>query len=299
MNSNTRMVAPTVAQGLGSTAAYAKRTLLAAALLATLGLGTGASANIIDLFTEPADFTTNKVQDITTGGGTCALGTASGNGCFQEYGVGANIIGGYRDLYVEVITQGAGAASTAMYAGSGVLSFSNDAATTGKGTVQWDGNDNSATLDTEGLDGADLINQEGCGAGCNQFVADVLVADLGFGYSITVWDMDGSSSVLTSGTQVAVTSSTLAVFPFAWFNLADGNYVLDGLPFNITHGGNLGPVDFTNIGALQLDLNTTGTVAVDLQLASITKTGVPEPGTLALAGLALAGLASLRRRKST
>lgn len=280
-----------------------KQGLLTAALFGAMGLGSVAYANTIDLFTAPANFTDNRVEDVTVGGATCADGTATGGGCFDAYS-GAGILGGERDLYVEVITAPSGAPRSTMYAGGGLLDFSNAGSTNGRGVIQWDGADNSANLNKTGLQSANLINQAGCPTplGCDRFVASVLLADLGFGYSITVFDMDGDSSRLSANTQFPIAALTSADYLFSWFNLANGPHLIDGLSFDILHGvlgGTSGAIDFTKIGALQFDINTTGTVAVDLQLASITKTGLPEPGSLALVGLALLGVGAARRRMRT
>lgn len=284
-----------------------KKTLLAAALLSTLGLGTSANANIVDLFSDPADATTQKVIDATIGGGGCAVGSgagavASGSGCFQEYGPGTNILGNYRDIYVESVSVTPPLApSTSMYAGGGALNFSASAGTNGYGKVQWDGADASASLKTDGLGGADLVNQLGCGPGCAQFVADVLIADQAFEYKITVYDMDGSAATLKADTLFPVGSSTLSTYQFSWFNLGDGTYFIDGLPFKIenTIAGTTAGIDFTKIGALQFEINTNGTIAVDLALASITKEPLPEPGALALVGVGLLAAGGVgRRRKS-
>jgi hypothetical protein len=271
------------------------KTLLATALAATLGYGTYAQAYIVDLFDDPAANGVNVVTDTTVGGG----------GDFEEYPGGAvpstSIIGGYRDIIADTTaSDGIGTPRTELEVGGGGMSFSTSSGDTGIGTIQWDGRDGSSALDATGLGGLDLINQPGCPlAGCNAFVAQVLVADQGFFYQIGVYSGAANYSILTATTQFAVASLTEADYLFDWFLLASGDYLLGGLPFNIQRVGS-GP-DFTNIGALEFRVNQGGaaTAAVDLAIDSITKRGVPEPNVLAL--MAIGGFAvSLagRRRKT-
>lgn len=280
-----------------------KTTLLASALFAALGMGS-AQANIVDLFNDPANFTSNRVWDESVGAGGCTAGAVNGGGCFQEYGPATNVLGGFRDLYVESKAQTTGAPSTRMYAGGGVLSFSNDSGTTGYGAVQWDGQDNSSALSHTHMD-ANLIHQQGCGdLGCVKFVAGVLLADQGFEYKITLIDTNGDWATLAANTLFPIPPGGVynSEYFFDWFNLAAGSYVLDGLPFVITRSGVAGDVDFQHIGGMQLELNTNAAspaaIAVDLQLASVTKRPVPEPGALALVGIGLfgAGVASRARK---
>lgn len=283
------------------------KTLLAAAALAGLGVGS-VHASTVDLFTDPNP--AQIVRDNNVGATGCAFGTVSGNGCFDQAGsFPGSILGGYRDIYVETIqktfapdpTPVPSFNGTQAVAGEGVFSYASDSGVDGYAKVQWDGNDNSAALDIDGLNTANLINQVGCGTiGCDRFVATVLRADFGFEYKLTVYDMDGSGTTLTANTLFAVSNPTGADYEFAWWNLADGDYFLGGLPFNIQQiaVGTTAGIDFTQIGALQLEINTSGDFDLDLSLDSITKT-VPEPGALALVGAALIGVgAASRRRKS-
>jgi hypothetical protein len=282
-----------------------KKTLLTAAMLASTGMLTGAHANTVDLFTDPALAANNRVRDETLAseGNACLSGGVNGTGCFMQYG-GADILGGYRDLYVDQLQRynGSTEGTTAMSAGGGLLSFSNTSNTRGIGVVQWDGGDNAATLDKTGLKdvsgtglGANLVFQEGCGvAGCVQFIATVVQADAGFEYEITLWDMDGTGRTLSTLTLNPITSPYGSTYLFSWWNLADGIQFEDGLPFTITTlaAGTTVGLDFEKIGAMELKLNTGLTADhanLDLSLSSVRK-DVPEPSALALVGIALLGL---------
>jgi hypothetical protein len=270
-----------------------KKTFLAAAVIAGLGFGAGAHANIIDLFDDPVAAGVHSIS---------ASGT--GSTAFMEYPGGvtpsSSIIGGYRDLYVEMISQ-VGSGAVTMDVSSNQMSFSTTSSDKGRGTIQWDGKDGSATLNTVGLrngglTGLDLVNQVGCPvSGCTQFVASVLFADLAFEYKIGVYTDGANYSILEANSQLPISSVALATYDFDWFSFASGNYTEDGLNFSITR---VGVVDFTNVGALEFIVNSDGaTISVDLDLADLTKRGVPEPGALALAGIALLGAGLTGRRR--
>lgn len=278
-------------------------TLTSALLVSTLGFSVAANASIIDLFTLP-----NPAVSIidTSANGIPVTTDTNANSSLDQ--ADPDAIGGYRDIIVNMNVAGFPGQNSAATVGEGYFSFANGSGVDGTATVQWDGLDGSATLDTIGLNSANLINQPGCPVvGCNAFTATVLLADQGFEYQITVYDMDGDWATLISDTLFPVSSPYDSVYFFDWFNLpatapSPYDYFLDGLPFDIARGMGAAPgadniVDFDNIGALQFVINTNGTVAVDLTIDSITKARVPEPGTLALIGLGLLGLGVNARRK--
>jgi hypothetical protein len=280
-----------------------KKTLLGAAVATLIGFGSAANAGVvIDLFKDPSGTT----QSVTTS--TLGVGGSSAN---EGGAYPANqVIGRYRELYIEKTAdacnqvanpgcQNVGAST--LTAGFGELALSNDDGNKSKGIVTWDGGPNDPnTVQTTGLGGIDLT-----AGNATQFLAKVISADLGFDYVIRVWDMDGNSSALSASVvfrvgfdatdcgadPTCVVGPIDATYNFEWFTRPDGAYVDDGLSFVIDSNG---VVDFTNIGALQLELSNARTFSVDLSIGSIES--VPEPGTLALLGVGILGAAVARRR---
>jgi len=187
---------------------------------------------------------------------------------------GTDIIGGERDTVVEWL---AGDNVTFnVNSGTARLNFSLDTDTNGTFLITWDGDDSDASSDDyTGLGGVDLTD----GGASDRMRLDVLFDDLPVDLLVRVWtDADNASEVVYSlgGT---ITSSTFFDELFTSFTQVSGTS---------------GPADFSNVGMIQLGFASVPT-ATDLTINSIHT--VPEPGSFALIGLGLAGVATFRRRR--
>lgn len=293
-----------------------KNCLKLLSAVAALALSIGAHATTVDLF---AEF--QVVEDNQNGENVYSPGATDNN----EPGVPlTNILGGYRDIQTDAIsgaTQNTGTDCSSgdlcsrlviNSGGSGTLSFSNDTGqpgVDGYATIQYDGDDSgdalnvdgSIKLDTDGLGGENLRTQDGCPAGgCQAFTFEVLAADQTFDFSIGAYVDDTNWIVYDLA---ANTGAETSIIDFSFFetDFFCGQTDFDtpaGFVNSVTCGDD-GVANMSALGALELVLNTSGTVAVDLTIGPITKQGVPEPGILGLIGLSLAalGLVRIRSRK--
>lgn len=245
------------------------KKLILAAALGLSSVGAYASTISIDDFSDPAH---NAVDTSTNPGVTvCSAGSADGSGCFSSV-LNANILGGERDIFADLVSRDFGMNDVEMAVAAGVLSFNVGSGSRGTGTITYDGIDGSNAVNTTGLGGADLT-YAGQSTG---FVFDVLHSDAGFHFDINVWDAMG---VLTTANFVSTGTNTPIARTISYADAAFAGF------------------DFTNVGALQFVIDpAAGFTALDLSLDNI-KT-VSEPAPLLLMSVGLLGLGLVRRKRN-
>lgn len=228
----------------------------AAAALALAGAGAQA-AFVIDDFSAPQAL----ITDLTTGdGGVWAVQTFNAS----------SIIGGYRDLYIEKTADAADDGVFGVRAGvsSGSLTYAQDTFQGAVGFVRWDGAATGGAIDTAGLGGIDLSTTNVA------ISVQVLSADLNFPLTFNVWTDGDNDNVFTLSSLTKLAGPGPGVFNFMFTDFVGA--------------------DFSNVGAMELVLNNSAIVDLDIRIDLIQ--AVPEPGTLALVGATLLGLGVARRR---
>jgi hypothetical protein len=265
-------------------AGHFKAQLIAGCVAAAMS--SGANALIVDLFSTnqgPHSDTTPTAGDtgvVITGGVGSSVGALD-----------PTILGGNRDLYVSLLDNGGvNTREVSIGVAGGVLDFSVDTLTRGRGQIQWDGAENTEAIDFTGLGG---INFGTAGS----FELGILFSDGGFNFEITIYT-DAANFTRISFVSTAHATPTTTFIPLAAF----GNPALCGSVnpapgvLSVTCGAGNATADLANVGALVVDLDRFGgTTAIDLTLDSIITT-VPEPGSVALLGAGLLGLFGLGRR---
>ena len=232
-----------------------------AALASTVMLGVGnvqANTNIlIDDFgqSQKVDSDTNNIAPIKS-----------------QVGPYNNILGNYRDMFIDDVTTNDPSNSSSFVVSNGEAFFSNDFGVEGTGIMVWDGDDDPDTVNFQGLGGINIIEN-----GLDH-IAMELSSDLpGLNVKFNIYDMNGNISSIDREFSAMPTRS-------------NQDFLFDDL---------VGDANLNNVGAIELLLTGPARIDASIALIEISKSrGIPEPTSiLGLLVIGATGAGSMLKRK--